>query len=114
MTNPTKVLTDDLVNAKPDFLDFMVGGALKKPAEELIAKTPIGNGTAVSAGAKIVSAYALSRVKTGNKYASKGLNGLCIALAVDGCEDATISAKRFLAGRNASTPAAAAVDAGAW
>ena len=114
MADPTKVLTDDLVNAKPDFIDFMVGGALKKPTEEMIARTPIGNGTVVSAGAKVAGAFLLSRVKTGNKWGNKGLNGLCIALAVDGCEDATVAAKRFLAGRNTSTPAAAAVDAGAW
>lgn len=112
----SKPLTEPLVNDKPDMLDFIIGGIAKKPLEDLIAKTPIGDGNLISAAVKIGGAYALSKVKTKNKIVNKGLNGLCIASTVDGCEDAAVTAKRWIQNRNRGNmnTATAAAETGAW
>jgi len=96
-------LTEPLTDQKPDFIDFMIGGAMKKPMESIIAKTPVGDGNLVSGLLKIGGAFCLSKIKTGNALTQRLVTGGCIAAAVDGSEDLTVTAKRWMDGRTGAS-----------
>lgn len=60
-----------------------VAGISKPFMEGMIARTPIGNGTLISGGAKLIGALAVRKFAGSNTLA----NGIQIGLAVDGMED---------------------------
>lgn len=109
----TKPVTEPLTGSKPNFAAFAIGGFASGPidagARKVAGYLPaqLNNPLVVGLG-ELAAAYALSRQKVKNEYATIAKTGLEVGAAVAGAQNIVLAGQNFINSRKSTKPKATA------